>query len=267
MDPARLRRGRRGGVSPPRHADPGRRVRTGCRAASGLAVRLGAARHPVASGARGIDPSEVDAPAHCTGHRVARHDHLHLRHHGPPKGCVLTHAQLHAEIAQRLAGAAADARLTTGSIDAAFPPARARLARIIQLASCTAGSAPVTRRDAKRPAALLSFRPTFVLSVPYVFEKIYNTANTAQAVGRQGPDLRPGRDHAPSSTARRWIHRRPGPGCCGFARALRPARLRPAPRGDRRPGRTASPAAARRSERASATSSAASASPCSRATA
>ena len=57
---------------------------------------------------------------------------------------------------------------------------------------------------------LASFRPTLILGVPRVFEKVYNSAPSQGARGRQGQDLRQGRARRRSPTAARWT-RRQGP--------------------------------------------------------
>jgi long-chain acyl-CoA synthetase len=109
---------------------------------------------------------------------------------GRPKGCVLTHANLHAEAAntvellhpvfQAVTGEAASTLL--------FLPLAHILGRTLQLACLLArietGHFPSVRPDELRPA-LKEFRPTFLVGVPYLFEKIHDTGRaTAEKIGR-----------------------------------------------------------------------------------
>ncbi|MFI5974980.1 AMP-dependent synthetase/ligase [Streptomyces sp. NPDC051452] len=109
---------------------------------------------------------------------------------GRPKGCVLTHANLHAEAAntvellhpvfQAVTGQAASTLL--------FLPLAHILGRTLQLACLLArietGHFPSVRPDELRPA-LREFRPTFLVGVPYLFEKIHDTGRaTAEKIGR-----------------------------------------------------------------------------------
>ncbi|MCZ7434448.1 AMP-dependent synthetase/ligase [Streptomyces sp. WMMC1477] len=109
---------------------------------------------------------------------------------GRPKGCVLTHANLHAEanntvqllhpVFQAVTGQAASTLL--------FLPLAHILGRTIQIACLTArielGHWPSIRPDELRPE-LRRFRPTFLVGVPYLFEKIHDTGRaTAEKLGR-----------------------------------------------------------------------------------
>ncbi|WP_019853474.1 AMP-dependent synthetase/ligase [Actinopolyspora mortivallis] len=94
---------------------------------------------------------------------------------GRPKGCVLTHRNMLAEIRGDLD--AFPQLMQPGNSMLMFLPMAHVLARAITL-SCvysrlTLGHTP----DVKNLVSDLgSFRPTFVLAVPRVFEKVYNTA-------------------------------------------------------------------------------------------
>ncbi|MGW2714824.1 AMP-dependent synthetase/ligase, partial [Streptomyces sp. NPDC001356] len=109
---------------------------------------------------------------------------------GRPKGCVLTHANLHAEAAntvellhpvfQAVTGQAASTLL--------FLPLAHILGRTLQLACLLArietGHFPSVRPHELRPA-LKEFRPTFLVGVPYLFEKIHETGRaTAEKLNR-----------------------------------------------------------------------------------
>ncbi|WP_447037523.1 AMP-dependent synthetase/ligase [Streptomyces sp. DSM 118878] len=109
---------------------------------------------------------------------------------GRPKGCVLTHGNLHAEAAntvelmypvfKEITGQAASTLL--------FLPLAHILGRSIQIACMLArielGHCPSIKPDELRPE-LRAFRPTFVVGVPYLFEKIHDTGRaTAEKIGR-----------------------------------------------------------------------------------
>ncbi|RKS74060.1 long-chain acyl-CoA synthetase [Motilibacter peucedani] len=104
---------------------------------------------------------------------------------GRPKGCELTHANLLAEIDGILTGL----HEVFGKPDAAallFLPLAHVLARVIQLAVLAGGVTLGHTPDVKNLLGdLESFRPTFLLAVPRVFEKVYNASEQkADASGR-----------------------------------------------------------------------------------
>ncbi|GGP57856.1 AMP-dependent synthetase/ligase [Streptomyces melanogenes] len=109
---------------------------------------------------------------------------------GKPKGCVLTHGNLYAEAAntvelmhpvfREVSKRAASTLL--------FLPLAHILGRTLQLACLLArielGHWPSLKPDELRPE-LRAFRPTFVVGVPYLFEKIHDTGRaTAERIGR-----------------------------------------------------------------------------------
>ncbi|MFI7275394.1 AMP-dependent synthetase/ligase [Streptomyces sp. NPDC049879] len=109
---------------------------------------------------------------------------------GRPKGCVLTHANLHAETANLVELLQPVFAAVTGQIPATllFLPLAHILGRTIQLACLSARIEtaywPSVRPDELRPE-LVSFRPTFIVGVPYLFEKIHATARAqAERMGR-----------------------------------------------------------------------------------
>jgi long-chain acyl-CoA synthetase len=94
---------------------------------------------------------------------------------GRPKGCVLTHRNLYTDIANAVPGLTA--LFHEGSSTLLFLPLAHSFARLIQLgvvhARCRMGHLP----DVQNLVEMLGeFKPTFVLAVPRVFEKVYNTA-------------------------------------------------------------------------------------------
>jgi long-chain acyl-CoA synthetase len=103
---------------------------------------------------------------------------------GRPKGCELTHRNL---LAQTRAALGAFPRLMQpGNSMLLFLPLAHVFARIIQCCAVygriTLGHTPDVQNLV---AELAEFRPTFVLSVPRVFEKVYNSARQkAHATGK-----------------------------------------------------------------------------------
>ncbi|QKV98675.1 long-chain fatty acid--CoA ligase [Streptomyces sp. NA02536] len=109
---------------------------------------------------------------------------------GRPKGCVLTHANLYAEAAQTVELLHPLFKEVTGQLASTllFLPLAHILGRTIQIACLLArieiGHFPSIRPDELRPA-LKTFRPTFLVGVPYLFEKIHDTGRaTAERIGR-----------------------------------------------------------------------------------
>ncbi|MEU2059444.1 AMP-dependent synthetase/ligase [Streptomyces sp. NPDC013455] len=109
---------------------------------------------------------------------------------GRPKGCVLTHANLHAEAAGTVELLYPVFRAATGrqASTLLFLPLAHILGRTLQLACLLArietGHFPSVRPAELRPA-LREFRPTFLVGVPYLFEKIHDTGRaTAEKLGR-----------------------------------------------------------------------------------
>ncbi|GAA4698030.1 AMP-dependent synthetase/ligase [Phytohabitans rumicis] len=94
---------------------------------------------------------------------------------GRPKGCTLTHRNMYADIANAIPGL--PNIFQEGASTLLFLPLAHSFARLIQI-GVVAGRAKMGHTaDIKNLVAeLQSFRPTFVLSVPRVFEKVYNTA-------------------------------------------------------------------------------------------
>jgi long-chain acyl-CoA synthetase len=109
---------------------------------------------------------------------------------GRPKGCVLTHSNLHAEAANTVELLHPVFQAVTGQTASTllFLPLAHILGRTLQLACLLArietGHFPSVKPDELRPA-LKEFRPTFLVGVPYLFEKIHDTGRaTAEKIGR-----------------------------------------------------------------------------------
>ncbi len=107
---------------------------------------------------------------------------------GRPKGCMLTHANLLSE--QRNVVAAKNVTemvFNANSKTLLFIPVAHILARVIQLAAVHNRVHLAHGANAKEAVGLLvDFQPTVVLAVPYIFEKIYNTAKHKAATGGKG---------------------------------------------------------------------------------
>ncbi|WP_405663897.1 AMP-dependent synthetase/ligase [Streptomyces sp. RK9] len=109
---------------------------------------------------------------------------------GRPKGCVLTHGNLHAEAANTVELMYPVFKEVTGQTASTllFLPLAHILGRSIQIACMLArielGHFPSVKPDELRPE-LRAFRPTFVVGVPYLFERIHDTGRaTAERMGR-----------------------------------------------------------------------------------
>ena len=103
---------------------------------------------------------------------------------GRPKGCMLSHRNLYSNAANSVA--AIPELFSSGATTLLFLPLAHSFARLIQnatvVARCRTGHAPNVKNLV---ADLAEFQPTFVLAVPRVFEKVYNSARQrAHADGR-----------------------------------------------------------------------------------
>jgi long-chain acyl-CoA synthetase len=105
---------------------------------------------------------------------------------GKPKGVQLTHANFLSECGN-VVQAASELFLKPGGSTLLFLPVAHVFGRMVQIGSVAAGlhlahcSDPVGRL----PLDLASFKPTFVLAVPRIFEKVYNGAEAkADAAGK-----------------------------------------------------------------------------------
>ncbi|WP_433090300.1 AMP-dependent synthetase/ligase [Dactylosporangium sp. CA-052675] len=103
---------------------------------------------------------------------------------GRPKGCMITHRNMLSDIVNAIPELRS--LFNEGARTLLFLPLAHSFARLIQIGVVQARATMGHTADTKNLAdALKSFRPTFVLSVPRVFEKVYNTAKQrAQADGK-----------------------------------------------------------------------------------
>ncbi|MFF3958060.1 AMP-dependent synthetase/ligase [Streptomyces sp. NPDC001890] len=112
---------------------------------------------------------------------------------GRPKGCVLTHANFMFETDTMVARWRSVFRSRPGDEAATllFLPLAHVFGRMVEVAAIRGrvrlGHQPEMSARALMPD-LMSFRPTFILAVPYIFEKVFDAARRkAEAEGRIGP--------------------------------------------------------------------------------
>ncbi|WP_028932966.1 AMP-dependent synthetase/ligase [Pseudonocardia spinosispora] len=125
---------------------------------------------------------------------------------GRPKGCELTHRNLLTEL--KTAGVLFGDLMNESASLLLFLPLAHVLAKIIQCGGVhnrtTIGHVSDT---ANLLADLAAFRPTFVLSVPRVFEKVFNSAQQKAHSSGKGAIF-----DAAASTAEEWSRAQPSPG-------------------------------------------------------
>jgi long-chain acyl-CoA synthetase len=126
----------------------------------------------------GVDPAVVDGRRRGTAADTPATIVYTSGTTGRPKGCVLSHANLIGEVRNvALADGVSDIILTQSSSVLLFLPLAHILARIVQLVAVHNGARLAhTSNLPGLVEELGSFRPTMVLAVPRVFEKLYNTA-------------------------------------------------------------------------------------------
>ena len=96
---------------------------------------------------------------------------------GRPKGCELTHRNLLAAVRNAVHGALPEVFEHTDASTLLFMPLAHVFARIIQVGCLESGAVLGHWEDIGTVAeGLREYHPTFLLAVPRVFEKVYNTA-------------------------------------------------------------------------------------------
>jgi long-chain acyl-CoA synthetase len=106
---------------------------------------------------------------------------------GRPKGCELTHENLLSAVRNAFLGPLASLTATQEPSTLLFLPLAHVFARIIQVGCIEAGVVLGYCGDVNALLpALASFRPTFILAVPRVFEKVYNSAEQRADSDRKG---------------------------------------------------------------------------------
>ena len=103
---------------------------------------------------------------------------------GRSKGCELTHGNLLADV-RNAVGALSDIFEIAGSSTMLFLPLAHSFARIIQVGCLESGAILGHWPDASTLVqGLAGFQPTFLLAVPRVFEKVYNSAQQHAAASK-----------------------------------------------------------------------------------
>ncbi|QCQ91528.1 AMP-dependent synthetase/ligase [Rhodococcus sp. SGAir0479] len=106
---------------------------------------------------------------------------------GRPKGCQLTHANLIAESRGIIASSLGDLLTTPGVSTLMFLPLAHVLARAVSIAALDAGASIGHTSDIPNLVPTFAeFKPDFILSVPRVFEKVYNSARQTAHSGGKG---------------------------------------------------------------------------------
>ncbi|HYP72951.1 MAG TPA: AMP-binding protein, partial [Microbacterium sp.] len=110
---------------------------------------------------------------------------------GRPKGCVLTHSNF-VELSRNSAKALAEVLQAPGGASTLLFITTAHVfARFISILDVHAGVKTGHQPDTKQLLpALGSFKPTFLLAVPRVFEKVYNSAEQKAEAGGKGKIFR-----------------------------------------------------------------------------
>lgn len=115
---------------------------------------------------------------------------------GRPKGCVLTHSNF-VELSRNSAKALDEVVQTPGSSTLLFITTAHVFARFISILNVHAGVRTGHQPDTRQLLpALGSFQPTFLLAVPRVFEKVYNSAEQKAEAGGKGKIFRAAADVA-----------------------------------------------------------------------
>jgi len=109
---------------------------------------------------------------------------------GRPKGCVLTHSNF-VELSRNSARSLHEVVETPGASTLLFITTAHVFARFISILNIHAGVKTGHQPDTKQLLpALGSFQPTFLLAVPRVFEKVYNSAEQKAEAGGKGKIFR-----------------------------------------------------------------------------
>ncbi|MEZ3160900.1 AMP-dependent synthetase/ligase [Microbacterium sp. BWT-B31] len=139
---------------------------------------------------KGVDDAEIERRR-----KIARGDDIATLIYtsgstGRPKGCVLTHGNF-VELARNSASSLAEVVNTPGASTLLFITTAHVFARFISILNVHAGVKTGHQPDTKQLLpALGSFKPTFLLAVPRVFEKVYNSAEQKAETGGKGKIFR-----------------------------------------------------------------------------
>ena len=137
------------------------------------------------AGGTGVDPAEIELRRNA----VKAGDTATIIYTsgttGRPKGCILTHRNMLSDISNAIP--VLPNLFRPGATTVLFLPLAHAFARLIQIGVVQTRSTTLHVGDVKKLVPELQrFRPTFVLSVPRVFEKVYNTAKQKAAADGKG---------------------------------------------------------------------------------
>ncbi|MGW5667616.1 AMP-dependent synthetase/ligase [Micromonospora sp. NPDC003776] len=146
-------------------------------------IELGAVAQLVAAG-ESVDPAEIEVRRSTLKADDVATIIYTSGTTGRPKGCVLTHRNIYADIANAVP--VLPNLFRPGASTLLFLPLAHAFARLIQVGVVQARATMAHCADTKNLVGeLQDFKPTFVLSVPRVFEKVYNGARQkAEAEGK-----------------------------------------------------------------------------------
>ncbi|MEV0807395.1 AMP-dependent synthetase/ligase [Micromonospora sp. NPDC050200] len=146
-------------------------------------IELGGVDEIVAAGAS-VDPTEVERRRKAVRAADIATIIYTSGTTGRPKGCVLTHRNMYADIANAVP--VLPNLFRPGASTLLFLPLAHSFARLIQIGVVQARATMAHCADTRNLVGeLQEFKPTFVLSVPRVFEKVYNGARQkAEADGK-----------------------------------------------------------------------------------
>jgi long-chain acyl-CoA synthetase len=133
---------------------------------------------------------------------------------GRPKGCELTHRNLLSAVRNAVHGSLEEVFQEPGGSTLLFMPLAHVFARIIEIGCLESGAVLGHWPDSSTLAkGLPEFQPTFLLAVPRVFEKVYNTAQqTASASPVKTKIFAAAADAAVALSQAKSAGKAPGPG-------------------------------------------------------
>ncbi|HEX4063203.1 MAG TPA: long-chain fatty acid--CoA ligase [Streptosporangiaceae bacterium] len=139
--------------------------------------RTGAPLQAVSDRGAGVDDDQVEARRKGVGAKNTATIIYTSGTTGRPKGCELTHANLLADVRNATEGALTEVFDIGSGSTLLFLPLAHAFARIIQVGCLESGVVLGHTPSIKDLVPDLgSFQPTFILAVPRVFEKVFNTA-------------------------------------------------------------------------------------------
>lgn len=183
-------------VETTRHAEDVQSVRSELPALDGIhTLDDGAIAELVALG-RDVDDATLEAARTSRGARDVATIIYTSGTTGRPKGAELTHANF-VDTSRNALGLLGEGVVPPGSRMLMFLPMAHVFARLLVVLASSWGVTTAFTPDTKNLVGdLQSFRPTFLLAVPRVFEKVYNSAEQKAIAGGKGKIFRAAADTA-----------------------------------------------------------------------